>query len=300
MRLEQLGRAAEQLLRWLDSGAELAPGTATYIYFGPRILPGWAIELVLIAALVPFLIAAVDLFARCRRRRIPLAPGASKLSQPLRLLALGRRPVRALRARRLLAQCALGPAAGRRNTGNRLARPGSHRARDPERAGWLVTRARLVRRRPVSATEELAGTTGALLALGVIALLVVATNPFALVFLLPSLHAWLWLPNFAHQAAVGSRARLLAVGFLGPLLLLGSLGLRYDLGLDAPWYLAGAHRHRLRDACRPLVIAVGWLARPVRSPRSRSGRYAPYPSASERAAPRGPVREAVSADRAHS
>src|SRR5439155_9298408 len=74
IRLGQLGGAAQQLLRWLDSGVELAPGTASYVYFGPRILPGWAIELALIAALSPFLLAAVDLFARCRRRHIPLAP----------------------------------------------------------------------------------------------------------------------------------------------------------------------------------------------------------------------------------
>src|SRR4030095_10172642 len=37
-------------------------------------MPGWAIELVLLAALLPFLVSAVDLFARCRRRHIPLTP----------------------------------------------------------------------------------------------------------------------------------------------------------------------------------------------------------------------------------
>ena len=71
-----------------------------------------------------------------------------------------------------------------------------------------------------------------------VALLVVATNPFALIFLLPSLHAWLWLPQVRRQAALGSRRPLLAAGFLGPLLLLGSFALRFGLGLDAPWYLA--------------------------------------------------------------
>ena len=53
--------------------------------------------------------------------------------------------------------------------------------------GWLVARPRLAPTRPVSATEDLAGATAALLALGVVALLVVATNPFALIFVLPSL-----------------------------------------------------------------------------------------------------------------
>src|ERR671930_537568 len=57
-----------------EQGPLLAPGTSSYVYFGPRLLPGWAIELVLISALAPFLLAAVDLFARCRRRHIPLAP----------------------------------------------------------------------------------------------------------------------------------------------------------------------------------------------------------------------------------
>ena len=68
VRLAQLGRAAQQLLRWFDSGAELAPGTASYVYFGPRVLPGWAIELVLIAAL-----AAVPARGRRSVRTLPAA-----------------------------------------------------------------------------------------------------------------------------------------------------------------------------------------------------------------------------------
>ena len=205
VRLAQLGRAAQQILRWFDSGAELAPGTAAYVYFGPRVLPGWAIELVLIAALVPFMVATVDLFARCRRRHIQLAPA-----------------LRSYRSRfgfwlwvavvfELFALLGFWPAA-----------PSVPLPLDAAPAtdwpvfaliglvilsvlGWLVARARLVPRRAVSASEELAGTTAALLSLGVIALLVLATNPFALVFLLPSLHAWLWLPRLPQQAPVGAR-----------------------------------------------------------------------------------------------
>ena len=37
----------------------------------------------LIACLLPFLAAAVDLFARCRRRRIPLAPALRALRSRL-------------------------------------------------------------------------------------------------------------------------------------------------------------------------------------------------------------------------
>jgi hypothetical protein len=67
--------------------------------------------------------------------------------------------------------------------------------------------------------------------------MVVATNPFALILVLPSLHAWLWLPQ-VQSRPVWLRAAVLALGFLGPLVLLISFATRYGLGLDAPWYLA--------------------------------------------------------------
>ena len=290
VRLGQLGGTAQQLLRWLDSGVELAPGTKSYVYFGPRLLPGWAIELVLIAALAPFLLAAVDLFARCRRRHIPLAPAfrsyRSRVGFWLWAAAIFE----------LFALVGVWPAA-----------PAVALPPDAPPAthwpalgllgfaalcavGWLVARARLVPRGPVSPSEEIAGTAAALLALAVVALLVVATNPFALVFLLPSLHAWLWLPH-ARTRPLWTRAALLGAGLLGPLLLLGSLAWRYGLGLDTPWYLlelTATGYVRLPA----VVIAAGWLAAAGQVTALAAGRYAPYPSASERP-PRGPIRETV-------
>jgi hypothetical protein len=290
VRLTQLGRSAQQLLRWLDFGAELAPGTARYVYFGPRVLPGWAIELVLLAALMPFLLAAVDLFARCRRRHIPLAPALRSYRSRAGFWLW------AAAVFELFALAGVWPAA-----------PSVPLPPDVAPAtdwpiggllglfvlaglGWFVTRARLVPRRPVTATEELAGTTAALLALAVVGLLVVATNPFALVFLLPSLHAWLWLPH-VRVRPIWTRIAVLAAGFLGPLLLGGSLALRYHLGLDTPWYLAEltAVGYVKLPA---VVIAVGWLAAAGQMTVLATGRYAPYPSARERP-PRGPLRESI-------
>jgi Peptidase family M28 len=290
VRLAQLGRSAQQLLRWLDFGAELAPGTARYVYFGPRVLPGWAIELVLLAALLPFLLVAVDLFARCRRRHIPLAP--------------------ALRSYRSRAWFWLWAAvvfelfalAGAWPTAPSVPLPpdASPGTNWPVIAlialfvllgvGWLVTRQRLIPRRPASATEELAGATAALLALAVVALLVVATNVFALIFLLPSLHAWLWLPH-VRMRPVWTRLALVGAGFLGPLLLVGSFAARYGLGLDTPWYV-GELTATGYVKLPALAIAVGWLAAAGQVTALAVGRYAPYPSARERP-PRGPLREAV-------
>ena len=62
-------------MRWdTRRGSRVPQGTSTYLYLGSRLIRGWAVELVLIACLLPFLATAIDLFARCRRRRIPLAP----------------------------------------------------------------------------------------------------------------------------------------------------------------------------------------------------------------------------------
>src|SRR4029450_1123920 len=73
-RTGQAGGVAEDVLGSLDEGAALPGSTSTYIYLGPRIIRGWAVKLVLMAALFPFLLAAGDLFARGRRRGTPLAP----------------------------------------------------------------------------------------------------------------------------------------------------------------------------------------------------------------------------------
>ena len=73
-RLGQVGRATQNVIDALQEGVALAPGPSSYVYLGSRIVRGWAVELVLVGALIPFLAATVDLFARCRRRRIRVAP----------------------------------------------------------------------------------------------------------------------------------------------------------------------------------------------------------------------------------
>ena len=289
-RLGQVGRAAQNTLDALQQGVALTPGPASYVFLGTRVVRGWAIELVLIAALAPFLVAAIDLFARCRRRHIVVAPAfrsyRSRLGFWLWTAAIFE----------LFALAGAWPSA-----------PSVPLPPDTPPAtswpvlalggfavlsllGWVVARTSLAPRRPIGSSEELAGTTAALLALAVVALLVVATNPFALVFLLPSLHAWLWLPNVRNRP-ISARLALFAAGLLGPLLLLGSLALRFGLGFDAPWYLAeltSSGYVRLSA----VVIAVAWLAAAGQVAALAAGRYAPYPSAAERPA-RGPIRETV-------
>lgn len=291
-RLGQLGRAVQNLVASLDEGVELAQGTASYVYLGQRLVRGWAIKLSLVFMLLPFLFAAVDLFARCRRRRIPVAPAfrsyRSRLGFWLWVGALFM----------IFSLGGVWPKGAARPPN-----PESEAATSWERAGliglallaflsWLVARDRLVPRRPVTPEEELAGHVGALLPLGGVALLVVATNPYALVFLLPSLHAWLWLPQ-ARDRGPWLRVALLLAGFAGPFLLLGSLAFRFGLGLDAPWYLAELAALGYVPPVS-IVIFLAWLAGAAQLVALTAGRYAPYPSAAERP-PRGPLRNAVRA-----
>jgi hypothetical protein len=284
-----VGRAAQDLLGSLDVGLELAQGTTSYVWLGDRIVRGWAIQLVLIAALVPFLVAAVDLFARCRRRHIRISPAfrAYRSRAAFWLLAGGLFELFALAG------------AWPRGAAAPIA-PDSPAARNwplIALAGlallvagcWLVSRQRLVPRRPVTAADELAGHTAALLVLGVLALVVTAINPFALLFVLPSLHAWLWLPQSRGNPLL--RAGLLLAGLAGPLLLLWSLGTRFGLGFDAPWYLAALLSVGYVQLA-PFVAFLLWAAAGAQLAALAVGRYAPYPDAAERG-PRGPIRELV-------
>jgi hypothetical protein len=82
---------------------------------------------------------------------------------------------------------------------------------------------------------------------------------------------------------------VLAVGLTGPLVLLGSLAWRFELGADAPWY--AVQLVALGYVPLPaVVILLAWLAAAGQLVAVSAGRYAPYPSARERP-PRGPLRE---------
>ena len=289
-RMTQIGRSAQQLLASLDEGLELAPGTTAYVWFGARVVRGWAIEIVLVAALLPFLAAAVDFFAFLRRRHVSLLPALRSLRTRVffwlfvvvlfELFGLaGWWPHSSLRPPPL-------------DSG-----PGTNW---PVLAlgfltllsglGWFVARDRLLPRRTVEREEELAGHCVALLALALVALLVVATNAFALVFLLPSVHAWLWLAQLGDRPA-GVRIATWVAGLAGPALLVWEFADRFRLGLDAPWYLL----QLTAVGGLPVVVLafmVVWAAAGAQLAALASGRYAPYPGVEERP-PLGPIRRGV-------
>jgi hypothetical protein len=260
------------------------------VWAGNRIVRGWAIELVLFTLLIPFLVGVVDLFAHCRRRGIALFPAVRSLRTRLGFWLFAGL---AFYAFKVLGAWPTGAA--------RPPNPTTTAAGDwpvlallalavVVIAGWIVARHRLVPRRAVGPDERLAGETAALLTLAVVALLVLATNPFALLFILPALHAWLWLPQ-VRSGKPPARAIVLLLGLAGPALILLSLGVRYGLGFDAPWYLL--ELVALGYVQAPAVaIALGGAACAAQLAVVAAGRYAPYPEPGERPA-RGPLRELI-------
>jgi len=286
--LGSLGRAAQDLLLRLDGSPELASTKQSYLYVGERLVRGWALQFFLLAALLPFLGATLDLFARCRRRHVALLPALRSLGRRLGVwLWIG-------------AVFLLFSLAGFFPDG--AARPvnpnSSAIAEWPAVAlvallllgggGWLLAHGRLARRRPVEREDELGGYLAAFLVLALVALVVAATNPYSLLFLLPALHAWLWLPNVSREN-VALRIAIFAAGFLGPLLLVGSIAVRLGLGVDAAWYVLALVS--VGYVAPPLVLAgLVWAATATQVGALVAGRYAPYPPPEKRSG--GPLRDA--------
>jgi Peptidase family M28 len=293
--LGRVGRAAEGLLASLDASLEPARETSAYLYVGGRVVRGWAVALFYVALLVPFLLCLADLMARLRRWRVPLRPA---IRSYLRRLGFW------LFAGGIFLLFAF---AGAWPGGDEAAiNPASEAATHWPRlalalfalviaAGWLVARSRLVPEGPVESEDEVAGMAVALAALAVITLVLIGTNPLALLFILPSAHAWLWLVQ-ARGRDAWLRALLYVAGLAGPLLLLGSMALRFGLGFDTPWYLAELTALGYVSAFT-FILVLTWAAVAAQVLAVTSGRYAPYPSADARPS-RGAVGEAIASLRA--
>jgi hypothetical protein len=290
--LGRVGRAAEGFLASLDASLEPARGIGAYLYVGGRIVKGWAIVLLYVALLVPFVVCLGDLVARLRRWHVPLRPALRSYLRRLGFWLFAG------------AVFALFGVAGAWPEGDASAiNPASEAASHWPRlalvlfalvvvSGWLVARGRLVRTGPVDAEAEVAGIAVALCALGVVAFVLIVTKPYALLFLLPSAHAWLWLVQARSRPAV-IRGCLYAAGLAGPLLVVGSTALRFGLGLDAPWYLAQLTALGYVSALS-LILTLAWAAVAAQTLAVTTGRYAPYPAPKDRPA-RGAVGTAIAA-----
>ncbi len=288
-RLGQLGRATEAIVSSLDSSVGGAFRTPDSVFFADRAASGWSVRLTLILCVVPFALGLVDLIVRGRRRRLPFAPAVRAQRARLGIWVFGGILVW------------LGALAGVFPTGAPLPLPpyGSYFASQPIFGGlllalafvlgWLIARRRLGSSGGATSEERLAGFSVALALLGAVAVGLTFVQPYALVFVVPSLYAWLWLPL---EGRLAWRLTLYAVGLAGPIIGLALLGRQLGLtAFDAALYVIGL----VTVGYVPVLSAVLgllWAAAAVQIGALACGRYGPYAGGAE-PPPRGPLRRAL-------
>jgi hypothetical protein len=253
--LQGFGRAALRTLNALDTSPRVDARTDRGLVFGHRVFPSWAVWLVSGALLLAPVLAAVDGFARGRRRRSAGSPGvrwALTLVFPFLLTAavaavFGRLGVFGATPATPVLPSAV-PVQG-----GALAGVGAVFV-----LSWLL-RGALLRRLGVSDPKETARApaTGPviLLILCLLALIVWVANPYAALLVIPALH--LWLVPLAHDVRMrrwlavalvlvgAAPVALLAVGYLT------ALGLNPVQGLwVALMLVAGGHM--------PVLSALVW------------------------------------------
>jgi hypothetical protein len=155
--------------------------------------------------------------------------------------------------------------------------------------GWLIGRRRLIPATSAVASEQLAGLAAALAGLGVLAVTLALAKPYALVFVLPSLYAWMWLPL---RSRLWQRALLYWTGLAGPLLGLALLARQLGLGaLDTPLYVTGLTTVGYLSV-GSVLAAIVWAAAAAQVAALAFGRYAPYAHGAE-PPPAGIVRRSL-------
>jgi len=246
-RMEGLGNAVLGTIDALDAGPDIPSGPQAMVLVAHKVVPGWAIRLLVAALLLPALIVTVDAVARARRQR-------ERLGDPLAFVLACSLPFLACMIFLALVETLglLGAQPGLRASGGTAALQGfAPAAIALTLLLFAVTWAywpKLLRRLGISGRiGSPAGGVSLLVVLDAAALLTWIANPFAALLLVPAVHLWMIV------AAPELRPRrrwlglaIVLLGLCGPLLV--ALYYAHQLGtgvLGAAWALillpAGPH-----------------------------------------------------------
>jgi hypothetical protein len=122
------------------------------------------------------------------------------------------------------------------------------------------------------ADDVLAGYAVALIALGGVAVATAFVSPYGLVFVVPSLYAWLWLPQV--EGSGWARDTLYGLGLAGPALAAVAVGTQLGLGLNTPLYLVSLMTLGFIP-WTTIMVLIAWAAVATQLGSLAAGRYSP-------------------------
>ncbi len=254
-RLEGFGRAALTAVDALDTAPDIAAGKQTGVVIGRKVIPEWALRLLLAALLIPPLLLAADGYARLRRRR--RRSGDRAVARGLAWTAVCALPffAAAVFAKALgwLGTLHAAPAMPTPAGALPLAGEGTRAVLAVLLVFALCWLAwpRVVRRlglsvRPENGDGAAAAGLAMLVVLIGVGVVVWALNPYAALLVLPALHLWLLIVDPDLRPPRAAALALVAIALV-PLALLIAFYAR-DLGVgpgEIAWYavllLAGGH-----------------------------------------------------------
>jgi Peptidase family M28 len=280
-RVQAYGRAALRALIALDSGPAVAEPPSRDVVTLRKVLPAWAVRLLIGTLLLAPLLVAVDGFARARRRRHPVTPWLGWIGAAAAPFALAAALVTVLGLTGLLNAAPPAPV------------PAGTIPVDAAARGGLIgtgllfvaaIAARPLLLRALGGHKRLEGPgAGAalLVAWSLLAVLLWVVNPFAAGFLVPAAHLWLLVAapgvRLRRSVALALVALSLAPFAIAALILAG----QYGYGpLDFAWALvlavAGAHIGpvawlfwSLAAGCAIAAVVLAWRT-PKPPPADRS------------------------------
>jgi hypothetical protein len=275
-RYGSLGRGALRVVSSLDASAdEPKHGPPSYIQFAGKLMPAWPVRLLALAFVLPALIASIDAFARARRRREPVAVWLVWLASALLPFVLGLALALLLVLVGIARDAPPAPLDPRSLTLDSGAWGSLIATVLAVALAWVLGRSSVIRR---AASLPDASAPGAAciasLALSLLVLVLVFTNPYAALLLIPAVHLWM----LATLTDVRWRGGLVMF-LLGLLPVLGVALyylVRFELGpIQGAWYLfllvTGNQTGVLTTACLVVLAAITGSVAAILLARARHG-----------------------------
>jgi hypothetical protein len=281
-RIGSLGRAVLQAVNALDNGSQV-PSPSTYLMWSAKVIPAWAVRLLVLVLILPVAAATVDGAARVRRRGLPLGRWlvwTLSWAVPFVLAVLVVALARALGEVGVASPTPVQGGTVPLGSSGLLTLVGLGLVI----AGGLVWLRPLVvhlagpsPRQRAKGAQRAAAAAALLLVLCAVALAVWWTNPFAALLLLPALHLWLWVvvpdvrlptPVSVALLVAGLALPALALAYYAVTLGLGPVGVAWSwvlllTGGAVSWSAAIAWSVVLGCALGAVVIAVGYARAPA-------------------------------------